>query len=78
MRSKPKKKLPGRYTVTDGKLVLNLQEDGKWFIVSSPMHPNLLTQARSVREAFEMARDALKELRKAGADLDRWLRARRA
>lgn len=75
-----KRRLPRnrRYTVTDGKLVLNLQEDGRWFIVTSPMDPSLMTQARSVQEAFEMARDALKELRRAQADLSRWLKSRNA
>ncbi len=54
------------YTVSDGKLVLNLAEDeGGWYCVTSPMQPGLVTQARSIPQAFEMARDAIKELRAA-------------
>ena len=48
-----------RYNVTDGKLLLTLQEDeGGWFTVTSPDDPALITQARTIREAFVMARDA--------------------
>ena len=48
-----------RYNVTDGKLVLTLQEDeGGWYTVTSPDDPALITQARTIREAFVMARDA--------------------
>lgn len=52
-----------RYTISDGKLVLTLAvaaEGG--FVVSSPLYPGLWTQAESVPEAFENARDALKAL----------------
>ena len=53
-----------KYTVTDGKLVLNLQEDeGGWYTVTSPTDPALITQAKSIREAFRMARDAMSVLR---------------
>ena len=52
-----------RYTISDGKLVLNLEEAAEGgFIVSSPLFPGLWTQAESVAEAFENARDALKSL----------------
>jgi len=52
-----------KYSVSDGKLVLTLEvaEEGG-FIVSSPMDPGLWTQAESVEEAFENARDAMREL----------------
>ena len=52
-----------RYTISDGKLVLTLEqaEEGG-FVVSSPLFPGLWTQAESVPEAFEMARDALATL----------------
>jgi predicted RNase H-like HicB family nuclease len=52
-----------RYTISDGKLVLTLEqaEEGG-FVVSSPLFPGLWTQAESVAEAFENARDALKSL----------------
>ncbi|MHB1155949.1 MAG: type II toxin-antitoxin system HicB family antitoxin [Phycisphaerales bacterium] len=58
------------YTACDGKLVLTL-EDAKegGFIVRSPMDPAMLTQADSLGEAFAMARDVLKELRKTRAML---------
>ncbi|MEX0776345.1 MAG: hypothetical protein WD042_11625 [Phycisphaeraceae bacterium] len=58
------------YTVSDGKLVLTLTPDeGGWYCVTSPMQPGLVTQARSVPEAFEMARDAIKTLRAAREQL---------
>lgn len=52
-----------QYTVSDGKLVLLLEdaEEGG-YIVRSPLDPELLTEADSVTEAFENARDALKAL----------------
>lgn len=59
--------MPKRYTISDGKLVLTLEsarEGG--FIVSSPLYPGLWTQAESVSEAFDNARDALRSLRAAG------------
>ena len=56
-------KMAKKYSVSDGKLVLTLEvaEEGG-FIVSSPMDPGLWTQAESVEEAFENARDAMREL----------------
>lgn len=59
-----------KYTVTDGRMVLTLEEAEKgWYVVTAPFEPGVITQARSVSEAFEMARDALKGLRKARRDL---------
>jgi len=52
-----------KYTISDGKLVLTLEaarEGG--FIVSSPLDPGLWTQAETIAQAFENARDAMKEL----------------
>ena len=51
---------PITYTVTDGKLVLELEvaEEGG-FIVTAPFNSNVLTQAESLEEAFEMARDVI-------------------
>ena len=48
-----------RYTVSDGKLVLNLEpaEEGG-YIVTSPLDPELITQAETIEEAFANARDA--------------------
>jgi antitoxin HicB len=52
-----------KYTVCDGKLVLTLHpaEEGG-YVVTSPMDPELVTEAETLEEAFEMARDALKGL----------------
>lgn len=49
-----------RYTVSDGKLVLVLEvaEEGG-YIVTSPFNPDVLTQAESLEEAFENARDVI-------------------
>jgi antitoxin HicB len=61
-----------RYTVSDGKLVLYLEPDPDGgFVVTSPLDPEMVTEAESVPEAFAMARDALKELRLARAKLMR-------
>jgi len=52
-----------RYTVSDGKMVLTLEEAPEGgYIVTSPMEPALVTEAETVAEAFEMARDAVKTL----------------
>jgi antitoxin HicB len=60
------------YTVSDGKLMLNLRPaGGGWYAVTSPLDPALITQARSVEEAFVMAYDAQKCLRAARAKLVR-------
>jgi antitoxin HicB len=50
---------PQRYTVSDGDLVLTLEpaEEGG-FVVTSPLDPELVTQAESIAEAFANARDA--------------------
>ena len=53
-----------KYTVSDGKLVLTLREaEEGGYVVTSPLDPELVTQAQTVGEAFTMARDALKALR---------------
>ncbi len=62
------------YTVSDGRLVLNLeaaQEGG--YIVTSPLDPELVTEAETVEEAFSMARDALKALARSRVKLLRRL-----
>lgn len=52
-----------RYTISDGKLVLELRPAEKgWYAVSCPLDPELLTQARSIEEAFKNAYDARKAL----------------
>src|SRR5262249_32838202 len=61
-----------RYTVSDGKLVLNLEEaEEGGYIVTSPLNPELITQAESIKEAFANARDAAKALKRSRARLMR-------
>jgi len=52
-------KKPTKYTVTDGELVLVLEPDDGWYCVTSPFNPDIVTQARTLEEAFEMARDVV-------------------
>ena len=57
-------------TASDGKVVLTLepaQEGG--YVVTSPLDPALITQAETLAEAFENARDASKALRQSRAKL---------
>jgi antitoxin HicB len=51
------------YTISDGQLVLTLEpaEEGG-FVVTSPLDPELITQAETISEAFENARDAAQAL----------------
>ena len=52
-----------QYTVSDGKLVLTLQEaEEGGYVVTSPLDPQLITEAETVAEAFQNARDALAAL----------------
>lgn len=52
-----------QYTVSDGKLVLTLQEaEEGGYVVTSPLDPQLITEADTVEEAFDNARDALAAL----------------
>ena len=52
-----------RYTASDGKLTLFLEEAAEGgYVVTSPMDPELATEAESLAEAFETARDALAEV----------------
>jgi len=62
------------YTVSDGRLVLNLEtaEEGG-YIVTSPLDPELITEAETVEEAFENARDAAEALRESRKRLIRQL-----
>jgi predicted RNase H-like HicB family nuclease len=53
-------------------MVLNLESDGgKWLVVTCPFDPELVTQARSVDEAFAMAYDAKKLLDECRAEANR-------
>ena len=64
------------YTVSDGKLVLTMTEDEDgWFTVTSPMEPALVTQAKTIRESFVMARDAIAALAESRRDAHRWDRS---
>lgn len=48
-----------RYTVSDGKFVITLEEAAEGgYVVTSPLDPELITEAETVSEAFENARDA--------------------
>ena len=52
-----------QYTVSDGKIVLTLQEaEEGGYVVTSPLDPQLITEAETIEEAFENARDALAAL----------------
>jgi antitoxin HicB len=63
-----------RYTISDGKLVLTLEtaEEGG-YVVTSPLDPELITQAESIEEAFANARDAAQALKQARVKLLRRL-----
>jgi len=65
-----------RYTVSDGKLVLTLEtaEEGG-YVVTSPLDPELITQAETLAEAFTNARDANQALKQARLKLLRRLSA---
>jgi len=53
-----------RYTMSDDKLVLNLEEaEEGGYIVTSPLNPELITQTETIEEAFANARDAAKVLK---------------
>jgi antitoxin HicB len=59
-----------RYTASDGELVLNLEaaEEGG-YIVTSPLDPELITEAETIEEAFANARDASQALKQARVKL---------
>jgi antitoxin HicB len=62
------------YTVCDGKLVLHLQPaDEGGYVVTSPLDPELITEAESIEEAFDNANDAAKALRQSRLKLPRKL-----
>jgi antitoxin HicB len=64
------------YTASDGKLVLTLTpaEEGG-FVVTSPLEPELITEADTIEEAFRMAHDAQRALRTSRSKLLRKLTA---
>lgn len=58
------------FHVSDGKLILTLEPaGGGWYAVTSPFERGLITQAKSIEQAFEMAYDAQQCLREARAEL---------
>ena len=58
------------YTISNGELTLTLDEvEPSCYIVRSPMDPELITQADSIADAFESARDAMEALRASRAKL---------
>jgi len=62
------------YTASDGKLVLTLTSaDEGGFVVTSPLEPELVTEAETIEDAFRMAHDALRALRASRAKLLRKL-----
>ena len=63
-----------KFTVSDGELVLSLEsaEEGG-YVITSPFEPELITEAETLEDAFEMARDAIKALRDSRAKLHRKL-----
>ena len=65
-----------RFTVTDGKMILILEEaEEGGYTVTSPIDPGVVTEAETISEAFENARDVMTELRAARRELRRKLRA---
>lgn len=62
-----------RYQVSDGKLLLTLQPDSDgWFVVTSPIDPAMITEARTIEEAFSQAHDAFAALADSRTDANRW------
>ncbi len=67
---------PRSYTVSDGDLVLLLQEaEEGGYVVTSPLDPQLVTEAETISEAFAMARDAMESLQESRARLFEQLKA---
>jgi antitoxin HicB len=62
------------YTISDGEMVLTLEpaEEGG-YIVTSPLDPELVTQADSLDEAFKNARDAASALNESRRELSKQL-----
>lgn len=61
---------PRSYTVSDGQLVLTLTEaEEGGYVVTSPMDPELITEAETIAEAFELAHEVKRELAEARVKL---------
>ena len=66
------------HTVSNGKLVLTLRAaDEGGFVVTSPLEPELITEAETIDDAFRMAQDALRALRASRTKLLRKLASSR-
>jgi len=65
-----------RYTVSDGRIVLYLRdaEEGG-YLVTSPLDPELITEAETIEEAFLNACDAAKSLKQSRRKLMRKLQS---
>lgn len=64
-----------KYTISDGTLVLQMEDaGGGWYTITSPLEPGLVTEARTIKDAFKMAYDARALLVEARRDLNRWNR----
>jgi predicted RNase H-like HicB family nuclease len=67
-----RERMAKRYAVSDGKVVLTLEEAPEGgFIVTAPFDPELITEAETLSEAFQNARDATKAIRQSRAKLQR-------
>ena len=67
-----------KYTVTDGKIILTLEEaEEGGYTVTSPVDPGVVTEAETISEAFNNARDVMAELKAARRDLRRQLQSTR-
>jgi antitoxin HicB len=68
-----------RYTVSDGKLVLTLEEaEEGGFVVTSPLDPQLITEGETIAECFANARDTERALRASRAKLIRQMKVSKA
>jgi len=65
-----------RYTISDGKMVLYLKDAKEGgYVVTSPLDPELITEAETVEEAFRNGYDAAKSLRQSRRKLIRKLQS---
>ncbi len=79
MAKKSNGKKPTKYIVTDGELTLVLEEaEEGGFTVTCPYDSALITEADTLQEAFEMARDAAAALKESREMLAKVNRVRRA
>ncbi len=65
-----------RYTVSDGKLMLTFEpQDEGGYLITSPLDPELITEADTLQEGFENACDAAELLLIHKASLGRKVKA---